>query len=327
MSTATANNLSKSKIKLTADGVQNLAIFAIFVVICIVGFALEPKLFLSRTNIVNILVSNSSVMIAAPAMCFVLLSGNLDMSPNGVGAMAGVLFAIFARAGMPVGASALTSIAIGAACGFLCGFIISKMGLPSFIISLAFNYITLGVALIGAGGAIISAGLPGNIDFLSQTISGVPLPVVYAIIIVIAFLIIQSKTVFAREVTAIGANSSAARLSGISIVRNVSAVFALNALFASFAGVLVTSRFSVADSGMLPGFETDCIIACVLGGTDINGGRGTVFGTLIGALIVGVLTNIMNMLGLVSYTQNIIKGLVLIGAILLNDAIRTKVKV
>jgi len=101
----------------------------------------------------------------------------------------------------------------------------------------------------------------------------------------------------------------------------------MNAIFASFAGVLVTSRFSVADSGMLPGFETDCIIACVLGGTDINGGRGTVFGTLIGALIVGVLTNIMNMLGLVSYTQNIVKGLVLIGAILLNDAIRTKVKV
>ena len=109
--------------------------------------------------------------------------------------------------------------------------------------------------------------------------------------------------------------------------KNVSIVFALNAIFASFAGVLVTSRFSVADSGMLPGFETDCIIACVLGGTDINGGRGTVFGTLIGALIVGVLTNIMNMLGLVSYTQNIVKGLVLIGAILLNDAIRTKVKV
>ena len=311
-----SNNLSKSKLKLTMDGVQNMAIFAIFIIICIVGFALEPQLFPSKNNIVNILVSNSSVMIAAPTMCFVLLSGNLDMSPNGVGAMAGVLFAIFARA-----------ILIGAVCGFLCGFIISKLELPSFIISLAFNYITLGVALIGAGGAIISAGLPGNIDDLSQTVSGVPLPVVYAIIIVVAFLIIQNKTVFAREVTAIGANSSAAKLSGISLVKNVSAVFALNAIFASFAGVLVTSRFSVADSGMLPGFETDCIIACVLGGTDINGGRGTVFGTLIGALIVGVLTNIMNMLGLVSYTQNIVKGLVLIGAILLNDAIRTKVKV
>ncbi len=327
MSTSTANNLSKSKVKLTADGVQNLAIFAIFVVICIVGFVLEPKLFLSHSNIVNILVSNSSVMIAAPAMCFVLLSGNLDMSPNGVGAMAGVLFAIFARGGMPVGASALLAVAIGAVCGFLCGFIISRLELPSFIISLAFNYITLGIALIGAGGAIISAGLPGNINFLSKTVSGIPLPVVYAIIIVVIFLVVQSRTVFARQVTAIGANSEAARLSGISIVRNTSVVFALSALFASFAGVLVTSRFSVADSGMLPGFETDCIIACVLGGTDINGGRGTVFGTLVGALIVGVLTNIMNMLGLVSYTQNLVKGLVLIGAILLNDAIRTKVKV
>ena len=96
---------------------------------------------------------------------------------------------------------------------------------------------------------------------------------------------------------------------------------------AAFAGVLVTARFNVADSGMLPGFETDCIIACVLGGADMNGGRGTVFGALIGALIVGVLTNIMNMMGLAIYTQNIVKGIVLVCAIVLNNTIRDKIKV
>ena len=101
----------------------------------------------------------------------------------------------------------------------------------------------------------------------------------------------------------------------------------LSGMVAAFTGVVVTSRFAVADCGILPGFESDCIIAAVLGGTDVNGGRGTVFGMIIGALIIGVLTNIMNMQGLASYTQDVVKGVVLALAILLNNTIRSKVKV
>ena len=101
----------------------------------------------------------------------------------------------------------------------------------------------------------------------------------------------------------------------------------LSGMLAALAGILITCRFSVADSGILPGFETDCIIAAVLGGTDVNGGRGTVFGMFIGALIIGVLTNIMTHLGLAPYTQNVVKGVVLVLAILLNNTIRNKVKV
>ncbi len=317
----------KGKIKFTPDGVQNLTIFGIFLIICIFGFIREPGLFLTGANMMNILVSTSSVIITASAVTMVLISGNLDLSVAGVGAMAGVLFGVFALNGIPVPLAAILSVGCGALCGFISGFIISKLSLPSFIISLAFKYIAGGIALIGAGGSIISSGLPGDIGNLGATYGGVPMPVVYAIAIFIIFLVIQNKTVFASKTYAIGANIKAAKLSGINTVKSITGVFTLSGIAAAFTGVIIASRFNVADSGILPGFETDCIIAAVLGGTDINGGRGTVFGMIIGALIIGVLGNIMNMMGLAIYNQSIVKGVVLILAIVLNNFIRSKVRV
>ena len=316
-----------ARIKIGAEAVQNIAILFVFAILCLVGFILEPQLFFTTGNITNILVSSSSVIIVASAVTLVIITGNLDLSVAGVGAMGAVLFAVFARAGVPVLTSAALAVLCGLICGFLNGFIISKLSLPSFIISLAFKFIAGGVALIGAEGAIISFGLPGNIGIIGQTISGVPLPVVYAMIVFLIFLFIQNKTVFARQCYAIGANITTAKLSGINSVKVITGVYALSGMLAAFAGVVITSRFTVADSGILPGFEADVIIAAVLGGTNINGGRGTVFGTLIGALIVVVLTNITNMLGMEIYTQNMLKGFVLIFAILLNQTIQKFIKV
>ena len=328
MSTSVIEKSANKKLfKLTADGVQNLIILSILVVICIIGVVLEPTLFLSSTNVMNIFVATSSTIITASAVTLILISGNMDLSVGGVAAMGGVLFAVFAKAGLPVWLSAILAVAAGACSGFSIGFITSKLNLPSFIISLAFKYITSGIALIFAGGAIISSGLPGNIGNIGKTISGIPLPVVYAIGIFLVFVWIQNKTVFASQTYAIGANINTAKLSGINTTRVVSSVFILSGVTAAFTGVVITSRFSVADSGMLPGFETDCIIAAVLGGTAINGGRGTVIGMFIGALIIGVLSNIMTMLGFAIYTQNVIKGLVLVFAIVLNNLIKNKIKV
>lgn len=327
MNSATELRSTLRKPKLSADGVQNLTMFGIFLLICLFGLILEPTIFLTKANLINILVSTSSVIIVASAVTLVLISGNLDLSVGGVGAMAGVLFGVFAKSGVPVWQSAVLAVLCGVLSGFLCGFLISALSLPSFIISLAFKFITVGIALIGANGAIISSGLPGDIGNLGRTVSGIPLPVVYAILIFIAFLLFQNKSVFAGKAYAIGSNITVARYSGINTVKVITVMFMLSGMVAAFAGVLITSRFTVADSGMLPGFETDCIIAAVLGGTDINGGRGTVFGMITGALIVGVLTNIMNMLGLVIYNQQVVKGIVLVLAILTNNTIRQKFKV
>ena len=315
------------RFKPTADGVQNLTMFGIFIIICVIGIILKPGVFPTIENIVGILVSTTSVVITASAVTLVLISGNLDLSVAGIGAMAGVLFGLFAKAGIPVYLSAIMAVGCGAISGLINGIIISALNQPSFIITLAVKYITGGIALIGAGGASIASGLPGNIGDLGKTISGIPLPVVFALAIFLIFLFIQNKTVFAHQAYAIGSNIKTSRFSGISTVKVVTIIFVLSGMAAAFTGVVVVSRFTVVDCSMLPGLETDCIIAAVLGGTDINGGRGTVMGMLIGALIVGVLTNIFTMLGITIYDQQVVKGVVLVLAILVNNTVRNKIKV
>ena len=308
--------------KLSADTFQNLAVSAIFLLMCIIVAIIEPK-FLSLQNFSNVLMQVSSVIMVGSAVTMVLISGNLDLSVGAVGAMAGVLYAMLARDGMPVLPAAGLAILAGGIIGLTNGSIISAFRLPSFIITMATMYIARGIAYIGAEGAVITAGLPGNFGNMGQGFFGpVPRPLVYALIIFAFFLVFQNRTVMARKAYAIGANIKTAELSGISIFKVVTSIFALTGLTAAFAGVVLTARFGQADCKIMPGFEVDCVIAAVLGGTDINGGRGTVFGTLIGALIVGVLSNILNMMGFVLYYQYVIKGIVLILAIVFNAAIR-----
>jgi ribose transport system permease protein len=308
--------------KLSADAFQNLAVLAIFLLMCVVVAIIEPK-FLSLQNFSNVLMQVSSVIMVGSAVTMVLISGNLDLSVGAVGAMAGVLYAMLARDGMPVLPAAGLAILAGGIIGLTNGSIISAFRLPSFIITMATMYIARGIAYIGAEGAVITAGLPGNFGNMGQGFFGpVPRPLVYALLIFAFFLVFQNRTVMARKAYAIGANIKTAELSGISIFKVVTTIFTLTGLTAAFAGVVMTARFGQADCKIMPGFEVDCVIAAVLGGTDINGGRGTVFGTLIGALIVGVLSNVLNMLGLVLYYQYVIKGIVLILAIVFNAAIR-----
>lgn len=327
MTEKTMKDPRRSGLKLSANGVQNLTMFGILVVIWIVGTIMFPKIFITWENIRNILVASTSVIITASAVTLVLISGNLDLSVAGVGAMSGVLFGLFTISGTPVWLAAIFALLCGALSGFFNGYIISRFNQPSFIISLVFKYFTSGIALIASNGQSIASGMPGNVKDIAQTISGLPLPIVYAAVISAIFLFIQNKTVFASQACAIGSNMKTARFSGINTVKVITTTFMLSGLLAAFAGIIIVSRFSVADCSMLPGLETDCIIAAVLGGTDINGGRGTVLGMIIGALILFTLTQIMNFLNVAIYDQQIVKGVVLILAILVNDTIRKKIKV
>lgn len=314
------------KIKLTADALQNLAILLVLVIIFIIGFILEPTLFFTGSNITNMVVSASSIIIVASAVTIVLISGNLNLSVGGVSAMSAVLFGLMTKHSVPIAAALLISVVIGCFVGFLTGFIITQFLLPSFLISLAFDYITRGIALIGANGAVVF-GLPAGVTSIGMTINGIPLPAVYALVTAAIFIWIQSKTVFAAQAYAIGANEKSAQLSGISRRKIVTTIFAINGALCAFVGVVITSRFLAADSGISKTLGNDCIIAAVLGGTDINGGRGTVLGMLIGALLITALTNIMNMQGVTIYTQDVVRGMVLILAILMNNLIRDKVKI
>ena len=315
------------RIRWTSDSAQNLTIFVIFVLLCIIGFIFEPEKFFLRQNITNIFVSCSSIIMVAAPVTLILISGNLDLSVGGVGAMGGVVFGLLTRNGVDIPLAMALAIMCGALCGFLSGYSISALALPSFIISLAFKYIGRGIALIGANGAVVF-GIPKAVDRISITLFGwLPLPMLYAIITALIFMFIQSRTVFGSMCYATGANPKAAKLSGISARLTITGVFTLAGIMAAFAGIVMTSRVIAADSGNFPSLESDCIIAAVLGGTNINGGSGTVFGMLIGALFITVLTNIMNMQGVTIYLQNVVKGIVLILAISLNYFIRKRVRV
>lgn len=317
----------KRALKATPDGVQNLTILCIFAVICIIGILYEPVLFLSKSNILNIFTNSANVIITAAAVTLVLNTGNLNLSVGGVAAMSGVLFALFTKSGIGFLPSLLLTLAIGLVFGAVCGYSIAKFALPSFIITLAFSYICRGIGQIIAKGAIYytEAGIVG---FFGGTIfGGFPLPMLYALLFTAIFMFIQKKTTFGSKCYAIGANMTAAKLSGISDIGVITAVFALSNLAAAFTGILFCCRIACGDSNVFPSLHADAIVAAVLGGTDVNGGRGTVFGMLVGALLVTVLTNIMNMQSITTYIQDAVKGLVLILAILMNNVIRDRVRV
>jgi ribose/xylose/arabinose/galactoside ABC-type transport system permease subunit len=321
------NGIKKNRFKLSADGLQNLTILGLLLVMVIIAPILEPK-FLGVQNLSNVLMQISSIVMVSAVITLVLNTGNLDLSVGGVGAMAGVLYAIFARAGMPVPQAALLAVLCGGLIGFCNGFIISTFRLPSFLITISTMYIGRGIAFIGAEGSVITAGLPGDFSNLGEGFLGpIPLPLVYAFIFFVIFLFIQTRTVLGTKAVAIGSNLKAADFSGISIQKVVTPIFMFAGLAAAFAGVVVSARFNQADCRILPGFEIDVVIAAVLGGTNINGGRGTVFGTLMGALIIGILTNVLNMMGVLLYYQYVVKGIILIVAIVFNNAVRRTVKI
>ena len=163
--------------------------------------------------------------------------------------------------------------------------------------------------------------------FGGTVFGGFPLPMLYALAFTFIFVFIQKKTAFGSKCCAIGANLNASKLSGISDNYVITMVFMLSSLTAAFTGVMFCSRIACGDSNVFTSLHADAIVAAVLGGTDVNGGRGTVFGMLIGALLVTVLTNIMGMQSVTTYVQDAVKGLVLIFAILMNNIIRDRVRV
>ncbi len=312
--------------KISANATQNLIITGIFIVICICLSFVTPK-FLTLKNMRYLFIQVAYVVISCSATTMVILSGNLDLSIGGLAAMGGVVFAMLARAGIPTLEAAVLAILIsGTFIGSVNGTFVSRFKMPSFIVTISTMYIGRGIAYIGAGGAVITADLPGDFQRIGLfSIGPINAPLFYSIIAFGLFLFIQNKTTFSMQASAIGSNLTTATLSGINVTRVVTILFVLSGTLAAFNGVFQTSSFGIADCKIFKGLEFDVIIACVLGGTDINGGRGTIFGTLIGALIIGVLSNAMNIMGLAIYHQDVVKGIVLVCAILMHRVISTRI--
>ena len=272
--------------------------------------------FFSRNNILNLLRQSAGLAGMGLGMLLVILTAGIDLSVGSVAALASVMVAWCLG---PVGLwpALVLAVAIGGLCGAVSGYLVAARNMAPFVATLAMMTIARGFAFIlSKGSPIILADSRLN-DFGSAYWLGVPAPVfVMALVFgLVAFLL--RYTVFGRMVTAIGSNEAAVRLAGVRTGWYKFAVYCISGAFCALAGIISTSRTGVGSPVVGTGAELDAIAAVVIGGASLAGGKGTAFQTLLGVLILGIIGNIMNLMNIPGYPQQVVKGLIIIGAVLL----------
>ncbi len=284
------------------------------IVVCIV-MVFASDSFLSVGNVTNILRQVSINALIAVGMTLVILTGGIDLSVGAVMALSGTVAAGLMSGGMNGGLALLLCLLIGLAFGVANGAFVARAGMPPIIVTLATMGIARGLALIYTGGYPIS-GLPSWIRwFGGGFVLGVQTPIVIMAVVYLLAWVLLERTPFGRYVYAIGGNETATRLSGVRVARYKLLVYAISGLTAAIAAVVLTSRLMSGQPNAGEGFELDAIAAVVLGGTSIAGGRGSLIGTLLGALLLGVLNNGLNMVGVNPYVQTVVKGGIILLAI------------
>ncbi|MEN2473325.1 ABC transporter permease [Burkholderia sp. GS2Y] len=284
------------------------------VVVCIAMMISSPS-FLSAANLENVLRQVSINAIIAVGMTCVILTGGIDLSVGSVMALSGTLAAGLMVAGVNAVAALAIGIAVGLGFGFLNGVFVAFAGMPPIIVTLATMGIARGLALIYTGGYPID-GLPDWVAFFgSGKVLGIQAPVLIMLVVYAIAWLLLDRMPFGRYVYAIGGNEQATRLTGVRVARVKLIVYTLAGLTSALAAIVLTGRLMSGQPNAGVGFELDAIAAVVMGGTSISGGRGAILGTLVGALLLGVLNNGLNMIGVNPYVQNVIKGGIILLAI------------
>ncbi|GFH38377.1 ABC transporter permease/substrate-binding protein [Streptomyces pacificus] len=279
--------------------------------------------FLTADNLLNIGVQAAVTAILAFGVTFVIVSAGIDLSVGSVAALSATVLAWSATSeGVPVVLAVLLAVATGTVCGLVNGFLISYGKLPPFIATLAMLSVARGLSLVISQGSPIA--FPESVSRLGDTIGGwLPVPVLVMVAMGLITAFVLRRTYLGRSMYAIGGNEEAARLSGLRVSRQKLAVYALSGLFAAAAGIVLASRLSSAQPQAAQGYELDAIAAVVIGGASLAGGTGKASGTLIGALILAVLRNGLNLLSVSAFWQQVVIGVVIALAVLL-DTVRRK---
>ncbi|HIX44463.1 MAG TPA: ribose ABC transporter permease [Candidatus Kurthia intestinigallinarum] len=309
--------LSKAK---TSNGLmQKLGpLFGLLLIVVIISI-MSPS-FLTADNIFNVLRQVSISALIAFGMTFVILTGGIDLSVGSTLALTGAVAASLLAGGTDPFIAMGVALILGLILGAINGVVIAKGKVAPFIATLATMTIYRGLTLVYTDGKPIS-GLGDHLSFQmfgKGYFLGIPVPVVTMLIAFFVLYFILRKTTFGRRVYAIGGNAEASRLSGINVDRTTIAVYALTGMLAAMAALILTSRLNSAQPTAGQSYELDAIAAVVLGGTSLTGGRGWIVGTLIGALIIGVLNNGLNLIGVSSFFQQVVKGLVILFAVLID---------
>ncbi|MEX9974568.1 ABC transporter permease [Providencia rettgeri] len=276
--------------------------------------------FLTVNNLSTIARQVSINAIIAIGMTFAILTGGIDLSVGAVMALSGTLMAgLMKYYGMDPYAAIALGLLSGVAFGFINGILAAYGKMPPIIVTLGAMIIAKGLALIYTGGYPVS-GLPQEFAFWGrEELMGIQVPILLMLGLYLIFYVVLNHVSFGRYIYAIGGNEEAARLSGIRVERYKMLVYVISGFTAAFAGLIFTSRVMSGQPNAGVGFELDAIAAVVLGGASIAGGRGMIIGTLIGAMILGVLNNGLNLLGISPYVQYIVKGLIIWGATLISS--------
>ena len=319
MSGETASASLRGQLRLMIRDSGGVFSIAAFFVVMVIVFSLITDTFLTQANLLNILRQIAPLMIVAVAMTFVITTAGIDLSVGSVLALVNALAAISLQAGVYWPVVVALMLAAGIVIGLVQGFFIAYEGIPAFIVTLAGLSAIRGTALLLTKGYSIPIDPQSSFNEIGRGwVFGLPMPAIIAIVVLILGFVAFNETTFGRYVTGVGANAEAVRRAGVDTKRVTVSVYAISGVAAAMAGIIIAARLGSGSSNAGGGFELDVIAAVVLGGTSLFGGRGTMLGTMLGALTVAVIGNGLILYHLSPFLTPIVEGVIILLAIWLN---------
>lgn len=289
-------------------------------------FTVMKAKFLTVDNMLNMLRQTSINGFLAIGMTFVVLTGGIDLSVGSIVGASGMFAALVARTetGIPWFLAVLTGLAVGLMLGLLNGIIIAYLKVPAFIATLGMLSIARGFTFMASDAKPVPGLSPQFLKMGGGSIGIIPIPIIVLAMVLIVCYVVLYKTRYGRYVFATGGNPVSARVSGINIKMIICSVYMISGVLAGLAGVILTSRVTSGLAASGEGYEVDAIAAAVIGGNSLAGGRGRLWGTIIGFLIMGAMNNGLDMMAVSSYWQLVIKGIIIIGAVMLDSLNESK---
>lgn len=314
----------KYKDRLKSIDVRKYSIFIAFIII-VVMLSIVNDHFLTVSNFINILRQISFSGLMAMGMTFVIITGGIDLSVGSVAALCGIIAAMFSREGnhpWPLLLAVGFSLCAAALCGLISGVMITKGRMPPFIATMVMMTVARGFGLVLCKGRPITgytkAYATMGAGYIVKEPIPIPIPVIVLVIVLFISYLLLNKMRFGRHILAVGGSEAAAKASGLNIDRIKIQVYIFSAVLAGLAGILLSSRVNAASPTACEGYEMDAIAAAVIGGTSMSGGRGSVLATILGAVIIGTINNGLDLLNVSSYYQDIISGIIIAVAVLLD---------
>lgn len=302
---------------------NELGLLVIIVVLYLV-FSIYATGFISLNNQMNILRDAATIGIAAWAMTLIIISGEIDVSVGPMVAFISVILAYLMQYQIPLPFALILALCLGAALGSVAGVLRGRFNVPSFVATLGLWSALRGMGLFMTNALPVPIDENAVLDWLGGQVLGLPVSAVIMLILFVVFQFISKKTAFGRSVYAIGGNASAAQLCGINVKRIRVLLFTLAGLLAAVTGILLAARLGSGNAGAASGLEFDVIAAVVVGGTALSGGRGSMLGTLLGVLVITLIGNGLVLLGINSFFQQVVRGVIIVLAVLANIIVMQK---